>query len=262
MARAADAQGWHGYRLMVSLGLLALAAAGWAVLLAGGHGSAEALSYFHAPATPSWSPSAWVQHLGMWAAMSAGMMLPTALPAVLTFAGIQRAGAGRGGCLRHVVWFVGGYLGVWLGFAAVTSAGQVMLQAGALELSSHAAPAGMVGGALLLAAGVYQWTPWKDACLRQCRRPMTFFMSHWRDGVAGAWRMGLAHGLYCLGCCWLLMALMLVVGVMNLWWMVLMTAGMLAEKIAPRGRLLGRVVGVGLAVWGMALWVLALVPLT
>lgn len=203
---------------------------------------------------------AWGLHFAMWAAMSAGMMLPTTLPAVLTLAGIQRAGAGRGGSALHVAWFVGGYLAVWLGFSAVAAALQVMLQAGALGLAPSGAPAGWLGGALLLGAGIYQWTPWKDACLRQCRMPMTFFMSRWRDGAAGAWRMGLDHGAYCLGCCWLLMALMLVVGVMNLWWMALLTVGMLAEKIAPGGRLLGRAVGVGLVVWGLALWIVALAP--
>jgi predicted metal-binding membrane protein len=109
------------------------------------------------------------------------------------------------------------------------------------------------GGALLVGAGLYQFSALKDLCLTQCRSPLAFFLTHWRDGTRGALYLGVRHGIHCVGCCWALMALMLVAGAMNITWTAVLTALMLAEKMLPGGRVVGRVVGVGLFIWGGAL---------
>jgi len=111
----------------------------------------------------------------------------------------------------------------------------------------------LVGGLLLLAAGLFQWTPLKSTCLRQCRSPLGFIMTEWREGARGALRMGLRHGSYCVGCCWVLMALLWVAGVMNLLWVAALAAFVLVEKLLPRGELVGRVAGGMLMLAGLVL---------
>ena len=113
----------------------------------------------------------------------------------------------------------------------------------------------ILGGALLIAAGIYQFTPLKDACLSHCRTPMGFLIAEWRDGPRGALMMGMRHGLYCVGCCWLLMALLFVGGVMNLIWVAVITAYILIEKVAPARIWLSRIGGVAVLLWG--LWLVA-----
>jgi predicted metal-binding membrane protein len=108
----------------------------------------------------------------------------------------------------------------------------------------------VIGGILLIAAGIFQWTTIKDACLAHCRSPLGFLMSNWREGASGALAMGLKHGVYCLGCCWMLMVLLFVMGVMNLLWIVALTLVVLAEKVLPKGRMLSRALGVALVIWG------------
>lgn len=191
----------------------------------------------------------------MWAVMMAAMMLPTAAPMLVAFARMQGAGAGKAGRGAPVAGFAGGYLLVWAGF----SVGAALLQAGLTDLAlmspmmmQTAAP---ISGAILIAAGLYQFTPFKQACLRLCRSPMSFLMTRWREGVAGALRMGLSHGSWCLGCCWALMLALFAVGVMNTAWIVGITAYVLVEKLAPRSRLLSRLSGAGLLVAG--LWLVA-----
>jgi predicted metal-binding membrane protein len=115
-------------------------------------------------------------------------------------------------------------------------------------MMGRVAPA--TGGVLLVAAGIFQWTPLKRTCLDHCRSPLTFLTQNWRDGALGAAAMGLHHGAYCLGCCWLLMALLFVLGVMNLPWVALLTVVVLAEKLLPRGEILSRGLGVLLVIWG------------
>ena len=116
-----------------------------------------------------------------------------------------------------------------------------------------AATSPVLNGGLLLAAGVFQWTPLKRACLKGCRSPLSFLMSEWRDGTAGAFVMGLRHGSYCVGCCWVLMALLFVAGVMNLLWVAVIALFVMAEKILARGELLGRVIGAALVTAGAVL---------
>ena len=186
----------------------------------------------------------------MWMVMMAAMMLPSAVPMTLVYASFE--GGGKGRSSASVAAFVGGYIFAWATFSIAAG----LLQC-ALESMALVSPATMrvkseaVAGAVLLAAGLYQWTPFKNACLRRCRTPIGFMMTEWRDGALGALTMGWRHGLFCVGCCWALMALLFVAGVMNPFWILALTLIVLAEKTLPFGGLSGRILGVGLAMAGL-----------
>jgi predicted metal-binding membrane protein len=193
--------------------------------------------------------------LAMWWIMMIGMMLPSAAPMILTFAAINRSRRARGQAYTPTALFTSGYLLAWGGFGVAAT----LLQ-WALERASLLAPMAMkttsplLGGVLFIAAGVYQFTPIKRICLTSCRSPFDFVVNHWRDGVGGAVRMGFAHGLYCLGCCWILMALLFAVGAMNLVWVAALTVVVLVEKLLPAGDWIGRIGGLLLIAWGV--WLL------
>jgi predicted metal-binding membrane protein len=195
--------------------------------------------------------------LAMWCIMMVGMMLPSAAPMILTFATINRNRRASGRAYTPTALFTSGYLLAWIGFSVVAT----LAQAG-LERASLLAPMVMkttspvLGGLLFIAAGVYQFTPLKQACLSFCRSPFAFIVNHWRDGPGGAVRMGFSHGLYCLGCCWILMALLFVGGVMNLVWVAVLAAVVLAEKLFPAGPWLARIGGLLLVVYGVRLLIL------
>ena len=169
----------------------------------------------------------------MWAVMMVAMMLPTASPMILTYA---RLASAREGASFLWTWsFAAGYLAVWTGFSVVATAAQMALTRVAI-LGNAMTLAPLAGAAILAAAGIYQFTPWKSACLKHCQSPMGFFMTRWRNGGAGAFKMGLQHGSSCVGCCWMLMALLFVAGVMNLVWVAAITVFVLAEKLVPYPR--------------------------
>jgi predicted metal-binding membrane protein len=149
--------------------------------------------------------------------------------------------------------FVGGYLAVWTGFSAAAALIQTRAHTALLSQAGATRGAALLAGVLLLVTGAYQWTPLKTACLSHCRSPIGHFSAHWREGSLGAFRMGAEHGAVCLGCCWLLMGLLFVGGVMNPLWVGGLALLVLLEKVAPRGDLLGRLVGIGLVVWGVRL---------
>lgn len=186
----------------------------------------------------------------MWLAMMVAMMVPSALPMIRTYA----ASGGRQQS-RRTALFVLGYLVVWGGFSALAALLQWGLHAVALLSPALRMSSPFLGGALLVAAGLYQWSPLKHACLTQCRTPLGFLMSHWRGGPRGALVMGLQHGAYCLGCCWLVMALLFVSGVMNLLWVAILALFVLAEKVAPAGEWLSRAAGLAFLAWGA--WIIA-----
>lgn len=191
----------------------------------------------------------------MWAAMMAGMMLPSAAPALLLYAGVIRRSPGGGAAAAHVYAFAGGYLLVWTAFSLAATVLQRAL-ANALILSPMMASRSPVfTGIVLLAAGLFQFTPYKRTCLNACRAPAQFLTRHWRAGVAGGLYLGAANGLYCLGCCWALMLLLFVAGVMNLWCIAALTIFVLLEKAAPMGAQGGRLSGALLA--GLGAWSLA-----
>jgi predicted metal-binding membrane protein len=179
----------------------------------------------------------------MWWLMMVAMMLPSATPAILLYARVRHArGSAR---IPHPWVFVAGYLAVWLVFSIGAALVQFVLTGSSMALSSRVAQVGV-----LLAAGVYQLSPLKSACLSQCRAPAQFISRHWRPGWQGAMRLGVLHGAYCVGCCWLLMALLFVGGVMNLLWVVALAVLVAIEKLVPRGQWLGRTAGVALLLWG------------
>jgi len=199
----------------------------------------------------SWTATDTILTFAMWGVMMVGMMSPSATPMLLIF-GASRGRRVNVGAAPLVLLFGIGYVIVWLGFSAVATLAQWALQTNALLSPTMEATSARFGGALLIAAGVYQLTPLKRACLTHCQSPMAFLMSHWREGASGALQMGLRHGIYCLGCCWALMIVLFAVGVMNLVWVALLTAFILLERLAPAGALVARLGGVLLIGFGVA----------
>jgi predicted metal-binding membrane protein len=191
----------------------------------------------------------------MWVVMMVAMMVPSAAPMLLAFLTVNHRRQATARPLVPVSIFLLGYLAVWTIYSAVATLAQWWLHKAALLSPTMAATSPVFSGALLLAAGIFQWTPLKRACLKGCRSPLSFLMSEWRDGAAGAFVMGLRHGSYCLGCCWMLMALLFVVGVMNLFWVVMIALFVMAEKMMVRGELLGHATGIALVTAGVVLLV-------
>ena len=203
------------------------------------------------PDTSAWDTATLLPLFLMWAEMMIAMMIPSAAPMILTFALVQRKRREQERPFVSAGLFLLGYLIVWTGFSALAALGQWFLHARALLSPMMVSTSSLLGGVLLVAAGVFQWTPLKHACLNHCRFPLSFLMTDWREGKAGALLMGLKHGAYCTGCCWFLMALLFVAGVMNMWWVGIITLFVLVEKVVPRGLLVGRIAGVALAAWGV-----------
>jgi predicted metal-binding membrane protein len=205
-------------------------------------------------------PAAWdARHLllllAMWIVMMAGMMLPSAAPTLLIYAAVVRRSPEGRDAIARVHLFAGGYLVAWVGFSLLATVLQRLLAAGLFLSPMMELQSPLIGGALLVVAGIYQLTPLKQSCLDSCRSPAAFIAQHWRSGRAGAWRMGLAHGLFCLGCCWALMLLLFVGGVMNLLWIAAITVFVLLEKLAPAGVQGGRLSGallIAAGVWSAA----------
>jgi predicted metal-binding membrane protein len=211
------------------------------------------------PGMVDWSALDLLLVWAMWALMMAGMMLPTAAPMLLAFdAMARRVNPPRPPA--HTLAFATGYLAVWATFSVAAT----LLQWGLLERRlvspMMASTSPWLGGALLILAGAYQFTPWKMTCLALCRSPLGFLVKEWRRGLRGAVGMGVRHGVFCLGCCWALMALLFVLGVMNLLWIVALTLLVLTEKTLPAARWLVRASGAGLVGWGACLLVQAALP--
>jgi len=190
--------------------------------------------------------------LAIWIIMMVAMMFPTAAPMIVTFHKVQAGKRQRGEAFVSTWIFVTAYLLVW-GLSGVAAyAGALAAEAVAARTALSPAAAARVGGTVLIAAGVYQLTPLKDLCLSKCRTPITFIMTSWRDGPAGALRMGLLHGAYCLGCCWLLFVILFPLGIMNIAAMAVITLIIFAEKTLPRGRAVARAAAVALIAYGSA----------
>jgi predicted metal-binding membrane protein len=189
----------------------------------------------------------------MWTVMMAAMMLPSAAPMLLAFDRIQRHRRTSGQTAAPLAFFATGYLVVWTGWSLAAAGLQWGLQS-TLLLSPHLAlQSSLLAGGVLIAAGLYQWTRLKTACLVHCQSPLSFFLTRWREGGAGALAMGFRHGAYCVGCCWALMGLLFVVGVMNLVWVAGLSAYVLLEKAGVVGATISRVVGLALVGWGLGL---------
>ncbi|MCW8088281.1 DUF2182 domain-containing protein [Sabulicella glaciei] len=237
-------------RVVASLALAVVALLAWAylVLMAGMPMDMAAMA---APAPAAWSAGHAAMMLLMWALMMLAMMLPSAAPMILLYGMLtRRQHPGDGSVGGRVLLFAAGYVAVWSGFAVAATALQWALERAMLLSPAMATGSAALASALFVAAGAYQFTPLKQACLRRCRSPLEFLAGHWRSGAAGAWAMGLRHGAFCVGCCWVIMGLLFVGGVMNLAWIAALALLVLAEKILPGGRLLGHAMGAGLIAWG------------
>jgi predicted metal-binding membrane protein len=187
----------------------------------------------------------------MWWVMMAAMMLPGAAPILLLFARVNRAEKAGNRPFVGTGIFAAGYLAAWGGFSMLTTGLQWGLEQLGLLSSMMMTTSYWLGGAILIAAGVWQLTPVKAVCLRHCRSPLSFLTQSWRPGRLGAFRMGLEHGTFCLGCCWFLMGLLFFGGIMNLFWIAGLAGFILLEKTIPMGHWLGRVAGIFLAVPGI-----------
>ena len=248
-------------RLVVIAAILVIAAISWAytVFLAGsgmgmdsmGMDSASGMGMAMADMR-SWSAADFGLMYVMWTVMMVAMMAPSAAPMLLMFAAVNRKRRERETPYVPTGVFLAGYIIVWAAFSLGATTGNWGLhQASLLTSMMGASTSGYLGGALLLLAGAFQWSPLKYACLKQCRTPMGFLMTSWRYGHGGALRMGLEHGAYCLGCCWAIMLLLFVLGIMNLVWIAALAAFVLAEKVAPKAEWVSRGTGVLMAGWGV-----------
>jgi len=204
-----------------------------------------------------WMPLDWVFMFLMWAVMMVGMMLPSAVPMTLLYAGMVRKADRQGTPMAPTAAFVSGYLAMWVLFSVGATVVQWGLHEAAMLSPMMVATSQMLGATLLVVAGVYQLTPWKAVCLNHCRAPAHFIADHWRPGAWGTFRLGLHHGAFCLGCCWALMGLLFVGGVMNVLWIAAIAGFVFLEKVLPMSHWsagLGWVAGIGLIVSGV--WML------
>ncbi|OOG74453.1 metal-binding protein [Sinorhizobium sp. A49] len=204
-----------------------------------------------------WSAATFAYAFVMWAVMMIGMMTPSATPMILLYARVGRQAALDDKPFAATGFFAGGYLSAWILFAALATLGQWLLEEALLLTPMMASASRILSAVILISVGLYQWTPLKDACLRQCQAPFLFIQNHggFRRDAGGACRLGLLHGLYCVGCCWALMALLFIGGVMNVLWIALIAIFVLAEKVVPGDRMLSRIAGTLIVMAG--LWQLA-----
>jgi predicted metal-binding membrane protein len=208
------------------------------------------------PAQMPWRAMEFAFVFAMWTVMMVGMMTPSAAPMFLMYARMGRQTQAHGRPLAATVWFGAGYFLVWIAFALLATLVQWAFERTVLLDFTMASTSAVVGGLLFIAAGSYQWTRLKDVCLTQCQTPFAFLMRQggFRDNAPGSLMLGVRHGAYCVGCCWALMALLLVGGVMNVLWIVLLALLVVLEKVAPFGRQIALVAGMVLIVAGVWLF--------
>jgi predicted metal-binding membrane protein len=247
-------------RVVILAALAGISALAWAYMLylawamrSMDMGSTEIVMDQVMPQMQAWGPVELFLTFVMWAVMMVAMMVPSAAPMILLFATINRKRRQQDRPYVASGVFLFGYLVIWTLFSALATLAQWGLHSAALLSPMMVSTNPILGGTLLIAAGVFQWTPLKHACLAHCRAPFEFLMSDWREGNHGAFIMGLKHGTYCLGCCWFLMALLFVAGVMNLLWVAAIALFVLVEKVVPGGTVVGRVTGAVLVAAGIVL---------
>lgn len=204
------------------------------------------------PATEPWKSIEFGYVFAMWVVMMIGMMTPSVAPVILIYARVGRQAALTGTPFAATSWFAAGYLLAWTAFSLVATSAQWALERMALLTSMMESASNPLGAAILVAAGVYQWMPLKAACLFRCQLPLIFIQQQggFRRDVRGALGLGLRHGMFCIGCCWALMALLFVGGVMNLLWIAMLAILVLLEKVVWFGRLIARVAGLGMIAAG------------
>jgi len=254
-------------RSVVLVGLGAIVVLSWAYLvyLAWGMSSTMAMSGtgmavdmgmgMAMPTVQPWGVVDYWLMFVMWAVMMFAMMTPSAAPMVLTYTKINRQQEDKSKPVWGTAVFFFGYLLIWTLFSAVATLAQGGLHAATLLSPMMETTSPILGGIILMAAGVFQFTPLKQACLSHCRTPLGYFMTEWREGKWGALVMGMRHGAFCVGCCWLIMALLFVAGIMNLFWIAVIAAYVLLEKVLPHGRKISWAFGVLMVGWGV--WLIA-----
>jgi predicted metal-binding membrane protein len=243
-------------RAVVLAGLAGVTGLAWAYLFvtaAEMGGTMDAGAMVAAMQIRPWTGLDFLLMFLMWAVMMVAMMLPSAAPMILLFAALRRKQAAQGRTFAPVGAFVAGYLAVWSAFSLGATLLQWGLEQAALLSPMMVGTSSAVNGVVLIAAGIYQWHPWKASCLQHCQAPATFLTRHKRPGLSGAFLMGLHHGAFCLGCCWLLMLLLFVGGVMNLLWIALLAVFVLVEKLVPWGANFGRISGALMLLAGLVL---------
>ena len=251
-------------RKVIISGLFIVAAIGWVYMfyLAWAMENMHLVDMWMPPngGARSWTAWDYFMLFIMWLSMMVAMMTPTATPMVMMFSTVNKHKKAKQQPYAPTFIFLTGYLVAWAIFSLVISAIQWPLHENGLLNPMMNSRSYLMSGGLLILAGLYQWTPMKDVCLKQCRTPLGFLMTAWRDGNWGAFNMGLYHGLFCVGCCWALMVILFAVGVMNMLWVILITIFVLLEKILPFSPLIMRLItGLALIAWG-TYW-LSLYPL-
>jgi len=248
-------------RAIVVAGLATIIVLAWAymvylssnmtgVAMNGGSGMDIHPAQISMPNTHVWGSGDIIFTFLMWAVMMVAMMTPSATPMILTFAKVNRQRHAGQTPIPATIVFLLGYLMVWISFSAGATFVQWGLHSAALLSTEMISVSPLLGGILLILAGVYQFTPLKNICLSRCRTPLGFLMTEWREGTKGALIMGMRHGIYCVGCCWLLMTLLFVAGVMNLVWVALIALYVLVEKVIPAGQWVSRAIGLLTVGWG------------
>jgi predicted metal-binding membrane protein len=242
-----------GDRLAIWLALAAVTALSWLYVYRQ-MGPMEGRADLAIPAAyVAWTAADFALNMAIWWAMMPGMMLPSAAPMILTFATINRHKRRRGQPFVSTMVLTSGYLIAWGVFGIFATLADWGFERAALisPLTGKLTP--ILGAVVVTAAGIYQLTPLKSVCLTHCRSPFDFVLNHWRAGTAGALRMGVEHGLYCLGCCWFLMALLFAAGIMSLLWMAAITVFVFVEKLFPGGQWIARISGVAMLGFGIYL---------
>jgi predicted metal-binding membrane protein len=247
----------HRDRLAVSGGLVGITVAAWVYVVVTAHRMVTASGGMNGDSMADamtgvkpWTATEFGLTFAMWALMMVAMMVPTAAPMTLMYAAVARKAAAQHNPMAPTFVFVAGYITMWAIFSLVATVAQRALDQAALLSPMMVSASARLGAAILIAAGLYQLTPLKNACLKNCRAPAHFMSRYWRAGNLGAFRMGLRLGEYCVGCCWILMALLFVGGVMNLLWIAAIAIFVLLEKTIPFGDVSGRVAGAAMILFG------------
>lgn len=241
-------------RVVIAAALGAVAALSWLYLYLQMQPTEDMADMAPAMFAP-WTATDFALNLAIWWVMMPGMMLPSAAPMILTFAAVNQRKRERGQPFVQTMVFTAGYLVAWGLFGVFATLADWALERAALISPMTGRMTPILAAVVVIAAGIYQLTPLKSVCLTHCRSPFDFVLNHWRDGASGALRMGLEHGLYCLGCCWFLMALMFAAGIMSLLWMAVIAVFILLEKLLPVGTWLARAGGVAMLGFGVYLLV-------
>jgi predicted metal-binding membrane protein len=238
-------------RILVILGIATLSMMAWGYMVyLGSDAASDYTASHHAQYHQSTN---FLFIFVMWSVMMVAMMVPSAAPTIIMFDTIVQRKIKKKYRFSPTIIFVAGYLTAWTVYSCLAAIAQLWMQNSALISTTMSKSAPIVSGILLIIAGLFQFSSLKYACLKHCRSPVGFFILHWQDGHKGALEMGLRSGMYCVGCCWAIMVLMFVVGVMNIIWMAVLAVFILAEKLIPWGRRFSQVSGIFFIAWGI--WV-------